>query len=185
MFEKWRKIWDDIIAEQLPKVDEMLLTLEENIDKFLFNQVKQTHNQIESKLMHIDEQIQAILDELTELLDSKKKNKEEMEELIAKQSHAEKKLLTERHTFGKSAELLDQTLQSTAEQIASYEQLTAEGNYLKARELVLTIKASLDPLMIKMEKIPQLLKQCKTVIPAQKKELANGYEEMKVARICP
>ena len=57
--------------------------------------------------------------------------------------------------------------------------MTEQGNYLEARELVLAISAEIEQLISKMEKTPDLLTECQTIIPAQRNEIADGMREMK------
>ncbi|CAM3918847.1 septation ring formation regulator EzrA [Lederbergia lenta] len=178
LFEGWRKSWDDIVTVKLPNIDEMLFDAEEYTDKYRFNKAKETHEKIEALAEDIEEQINIILEEVSELVGSEEKNRTEMEQILGQYQHLKKSLLAHRHTYGIAAERLDELLNSAAEKIASYEELTKQGDYLIARELVLTLSNELIQLKEKMEKIPDLLTECQTVIPAQKNDLADGYREM-------
>lgn len=178
MFEQWRQAWDDIITEQLPNIDELLFDAEEYTDKFNFKKVKEIRGKIESELLNINEQIQKILAELKELTDSEEKNRTDIETLKEKYDSAKKRLLTESHTFGEAGKKLEDLLQKVAEKISKYETLTEEGDYIEARKEVVSLSQALESLIYKMEKIPDLLTDCQTIIPSQKEELLLGYKEM-------
>lgn len=178
LFEKWRQAWDEVITVQLPHIDELLFDAEEYTDKFNFKKVKDTLEKIERDLVHINEQIQKILDELKILTDSEEMNRTDIESLKEKYELAKKRLITESHTFGETAKKLEEILTSAAEKISNYETLTEEGDYIEARSEVVALTEELDGLVYRMGKIPDLLTDCQTIIPSQKDELLQGYEEM-------
>ncbi|HEY4553055.1 MAG TPA: septation ring formation regulator EzrA [Bacillaceae bacterium] len=179
MFERWRQTWDDILAVQLPNIDEMLFDSEEYSDKYRFNKAKETNDEIEKTLGQIENRIQQIMDELKELVGSEEKNREEIEGLLEIYRSAKKELLAHRHTYGPAADKLEELLESAADKIGNYEALTGQGDYLEAREVVLALAAEMETLMAKMDKIPDFLTECHSVLPSQKKELEDGYNEMK------
>ena len=59
-----------------------------------------------------------------------------------------------------------------------YEEKTAEGNYLEAREIVLSINGILERIKNDMDLIPDLLVECHSTIPSQLSELKEGNSEM-------
>lgn len=179
LFENWRKTWDNIVTIQLPDIDEMLFDAEEYTDKYRFKQAKNTHERIETLLIQIEDQINVILDELAELLGSEEKNRVEMEKLVDEYGAVKKNLLAHRHQYGIAADQLEKLLESIAEKVERFDSMTEQGNYLEARELVLAISAEIEQLISKMEKTPDLLTECQTIIPAQRNEIADGMREMK------
>ncbi|MEK3890379.1 septation ring formation regulator EzrA [Bacillus sp. FSL K6-3431] len=178
LFEGWRKTWDDIVAVKLPNIDEMLFDAEDYTDKYRFNKARDIFEKISVVSDEIDQKIDGILEEVAELVASEEKNRIEIEEILKQYQLAKKNILVHRYTYGIAAEQLEKMLDTTAEKIAGYEELTNQGDYLSARELVLTLADEMTQLQDKMEKIPDLLTECQTVIPTQKNELADGYREM-------
>ena len=45
-FENWRKMWDAIVTEDLPTVEEWLFDAEEHVDKFRFKRAKEIFAEI-------------------------------------------------------------------------------------------------------------------------------------------
>ncbi len=178
MFEEWRKTWDDIITVQFPHIDELLFEAEEHTDKFNFKKVKEARDQIESELSQINQQMQKILDELKELTDSEEKGRTDIESLKETYDAAKKSLLTESHTFGEARKKLEEQLESAAEKISKYEALVEGGDYIEAHKEVVSLSKELEVLDYRMDKIPDLLTDCQTIIPSQKEELLLGYKEM-------
>ncbi|MBY0124105.1 septation ring formation regulator EzrA [Bacillus sp. S/N-304-OC-R1] len=178
MFERWRIEWDDIVTAQLPNVEEYLFDAEEYIDKYRFRKAKEVQKSIEKYLNEIEEQIQKLLNELNELVGSEEKNRTEIEELKDLYRESKKSLLAHHHTYGKAADILEQQLDETFTKFEDFDEKTGNGNYLEAREIVLTIKSQLDEIKIKMDTIPHFLVECQSKIPTQLKELRDGYKEM-------
>ncbi|PLT32269.1 septation ring formation regulator EzrA [Bacillus sp. V5-8f] len=178
MFEKWRREWDEIITVHMPEVEELLFDAEEYIDKYRFAKSKEVQRKIASKLKEIEDTIKNILTELNELVGSEEKNRLEIEELKGLYRSLKKSLLTHRHSYGKAASKLETGLDEVLEILQQYDSATENGNYLNAREHVLSIKARLTLISTKMERVPQLLLECQSSLPSQLEELKEGYKEM-------
>ncbi|MBM7584972.1 septation ring formation regulator [Bacillus pakistanensis] len=178
MFESWRQRWDEIVAVDLPNVEELLFDTEEYTDKFRFNKAKEMQNKITSTLQKIEEKMEEILKELKELIGSEEKNRLEIEELQADFQRGKKHLLAHRHTFGETAKIMEAKMDELSEKIDHFHDLTENGNYLEAREVVLILNEESDKLLHNMEIIPALLTDCQTLIPSQLNEVESGFKEM-------
>ncbi|MFS0647256.1 septation ring formation regulator EzrA [Siminovitchia sp. 179-K 8D1 HS] len=178
LFEEWRKTWDEIVTVRLPHIDELLFDAEEFTDKFNFNKVKEVRAKIETGLSQIDKDIQEILDQLRELVESEAKNRTDFDQLKETYNKAKKKLITESHTYGKALNHLEKILKEAGEKISNYEQLTEQGDYLGARKEILSAAGDLHVLEEKLKTIPDLLTEWQTIIPSKLNELTSGYQEM-------
>ncbi|GLH64624.1 septation ring formation regulator EzrA [Parageobacillus sp. G301] len=179
LFEKWRQKWDDLVAVKLPDVEEKLFDTEELLDKYRYAKAKAVLREIDQLLRQAEEEVQLIIDEVHELIGSEEQNRTEIEELRTMYREAKKTLLAYRYTFGVAAAKLDEKLEEIESKFKQFEELTASGNYLAAREIVLSLKGELNEVTEMMSHIPELLTECQTTIPAQLEELYDGYKEMK------
>ncbi len=93
-------------------------------------------------------------------------------------------MLTQRHTFGRTETALESRLNTLQQQFQTFEQLTAEGNYLAAREVVLLIQNELNELNRFIEQIPLLLSDAQVEIPAQLDNIVEGYRELLEKGMC-
>lgn len=178
LFEKWRNEWDDIVAVQLPNIEEKLFDIEEAVVKYRFMKAKEALRQTEQQLREIEGNIQRILLELQELVGSEEKNREEIEQLKEKYRQVKKAMLTQRHAFGCTEVALEERLNALQNQFQTFEQLTTEGNYLAAREVVVVIQNELHELNRFIEQIPLLLSDAQIEIPAQLDNIVEGYREL-------
>ncbi|MFE8697029.1 septation ring formation regulator EzrA [Cytobacillus sp. FJAT-53684] len=178
LFERWRMEWDEIVTAQLPNVEEYLFDAEEYIDKYRFKKAKDVQQEIEKFLTEIEDNIKKLLNELNELVGSEEKNRTEIEELKDIYRENKKTLLAHRHTYGKAADILETQLDEAFAKFQDFNDKTSSGNYLEAREIVLTIKGELEQVNVKMEEIPTLLVECLSKVPSEIKELKDGYKDM-------
>ncbi|MDP4162014.1 MAG: septation ring formation regulator EzrA [Bacillota bacterium] len=178
LFERWRNEWDEIVTVRLPNLEELLFDAEEYIDKYRFRRAAEIQQTIGGKLQEIEDSITKILDELNNLVGSEEKNRVEMEHLTEVYRDSKKTLLAHRHSFGKSEKNLEKYLDEVSSKFRDFADKTEDGDYLEAREVVLTIKNKLEMIKKCMEMIPQYLIECQSILPAQFYEVNEGYREM-------
>ncbi|WP_050181117.1 septation ring formation regulator EzrA [Domibacillus robiginosus] len=179
LFDRWRTEWDEVVTVDIPAVDEKLFLSEEQTDKFRFGAAQKTNNEIQSRLHQIEKKVNNILSELEQLVGSEEKNRSEGEDMHTRQREAKKRLLAHRHTFGKAANVLELQLDILAGRFEKFADLTEDGNYLEARELLMDIQAEMDVMEHKMARIPVLMTEVNQTLPAQVSEIEHGYKEMK------
>jgi septation ring formation regulator len=178
LFERWRREWDELVTSKLPGIEDYLFDAEEYIDKYRFKKAKESLAAIDRKLTETEDKIKKILGELNELVGSEEKNREEIDGLKEQYRENKKNLLSHRHSFGSAEASLETMLENIQAKFIEFDEKTENGNYLEAREIVLSIQAMLEQVSTKMESIPALLHDCQSVIPAQVSELKDGVREM-------
>src|SRR5699024_2861522 len=72
-FEAWRQAWDKILTSDLANVEELLYDTEKAADRYNFPAAKKTTQQMDAVLTDIEKQIEDILTELHELLETERK----------------------------------------------------------------------------------------------------------------
>lgn len=178
LFERWRNEWDEIVTAELPDVEEYLFDAEEYTDKYRFKKSKEIQILIHNHLLETEEKIKALVAEIHDLVGSEEKNKLEIEELKDMYRESKKTLLAYRHNFGNAEDVLEKKLDEAALKFQEFDERTTNGDYLKAREIVLYIKEFIGHIHDLMEQIPNLLVECQTNIPSLLDELKNGFREM-------
>ncbi|WP_079510067.1 septation ring formation regulator EzrA [Mesobacillus jeotgali] len=178
LFERWRQEWDELVTSKLPGIEDYLFDAEEYIDKYRFSKAKESLAVIDRKLTETEEKIKKILGELNELVGSEEKNREEIDGLKEHYRESKKNLLTHRHSYGSAEASLEAMLEQIQAKFIEFDEKTENGNYLEARETVLSIQALLEQVSAKMESIPALLHDCQSAIPAQVGDLKDGVREM-------
>jgi len=177
-FERWRSTWDEIIAVQLPDLEELLFDAEEHIDKYRFKKAKAVQTEISTVLANVEKKMEELLNELQELIGSEEKNRIEIEDLKEIYRECKKTLLAHRYSFAKMEKSLETGLEEVSNKFVEFDEKTNNGNYLQARELVINIHDCLEKTRKDMQLIPNLLMECQSTLPSQLDELRDGYKEM-------
>ncbi|CAM3966514.1 septation ring formation regulator EzrA [Mesobacillus thioparans] len=179
LFERWRQEWDELVTSKLPGIEDYLFDAEEYIDKYRFKKAKEVLAVIDRKLTETEDKIKKILGELNELVGSEEKNREEIDGLKEHYRESKKNLLTHRHSYGSAEASLESVLEEIQAKFIEFDEKTDNGNYLEARETVLSIQSLLEQVAAKMDSIPALLHDCQSAIPVQVGDLKDGVREMK------
>ena len=177
-FERWRSEWTELMDVHMPKIDTLLFDVEDVVDRFRFRKATELEKEIQEKVRFCDKKMNNILHELNELVGSEEKNRIEMEKLKEQHRAARKAVLAHQHSFGMTANPLEKELESFNPKFVEYDELTANGNYLLAREIVMALSAKGDHVFTLIHEIPSLLSEIQSKIPASIRELRNGTREM-------
>ena len=178
MFEKWRNNWTEVIDVDILKINSMLFDLEDYIDRFQFKKASVLEQEIEGKLVNCEQKRLNILKELEELIGSEEKNRIEMEQLKDYYRSARKTILAHQHSFGPAITELEEKLEAFKPAFTKFDELTEQGNYLEAREIVLSLNQEAQLIYTLLSEIPSLLTEIQTKIPGMVHDLRNGQREM-------
>lgn len=177
-FEYWRSVWDDIVTEKLPALEENLIDIEEFANKYRFKKAKRLVAEVSTKLENIENELNELLNDVQMLINSEEKNREEITDIRKSYYEVRKYFSVHRGSFGKTAPLLEERLDLVYEQFPEFDKATEEGNYLAARSLLETMKTELTSLDEMMKEIPKILVQLESHIPGDITNLSQGLKEM-------
>ena len=178
LFETWRDQWTEVIDVHIIKMDSMLFDAEDYIDRFNFKKASKVEKELEEYLKKCLKTKDQIITELEELVGSEEKNRIEIEQLKDYYRSARKTLLAHPYSFGHALASLETILEEIPERFNKYEMLTQEGNYLQAREIVLSLNADAEALDYFINEIPSVITEIHTKIPNAIHDLRNGQKEM-------
>lgn len=178
LFESWKNSWNQINDHEFPKIDELLKEVNEKLSKFQFSRVTNAEQEIASRVQESNETIDRILEELEHLLASEKQSTIEIEQLQEQHRTSRKTLLAHQYSFGDAANPLEERLERFNPQFEEFKQLTASGDYLKAREVVEQLNEEGQEIFKLISTIPGLLREIQKQIPSDLQELRIGHNEM-------
>ncbi|KHF39635.1 septation ring formation regulator EzrA [Halalkalibacter okhensis] len=180
-FETWRNEWDEIVGGILPDIEEKLFDIEDLAAKNRFNKAKQLLEFTEKRLVSIEEQIKTLLEDVQSLVQSEEQNRSEIDEVRTAYKELFTTITKKRGSLGPGLASFDEKMDSINEQLDLFDQATADGSYLKAREHLVSAHENVALLETLIEQYPKLLVQVETRIPAEMKEIRDGMQEMESA----
>lgn len=178
-FEGWKDGWDHILTRELPDIEEFLLDAEEAADRFRISEAKKNLKSVEKTLNTVESTIEKMFGELDQLLDSEQQSRKEVEDVQPQIKHLRKKLLQNRHLYGKTESYFEAGIDDLQGLLDKYFSAIELGNYFEAKQFVQELNTNLNDLSEKIEEFPVIYKKCNREIPEQIHELLSGIKEMK------
>lgn len=178
-FESWKERWELILSSELPDIEEYLFDAEEAADKFRFSTAKKILRKTEQALQTIEKDIEKILTELDELVESEESSRKEVEYIQPTIKNLRKTIAQNRFQYGKAEVRFEVEIDELSENLDNYHELVDSGNYTEAKELVDSLKLQLEQMQTEIEEFPEIYRACKQDIPSQIDDLYAGIKEMK------
>lgn len=87
-------------------------------------------------------------------------------------------MLAHQHSFGVALPALEQKLEVFIQKFEEFDVLTSEGNYLQAREIVISLNQESQQTFEYINDVPTILTELQVKLPGAVQELRNGQREM-------
>lgn len=177
-FEKWRSEWDNIVTGEFPSIEESLFEAEGLTDKYRFKKAQDLVSKLQAKMDTMEERIDKILTELNAVVESESKNRKDVTPIKESYHQIKKLMITKRSQFKEALPLLEKEVKDIDERYNKYGEETENGNYIEARNILLSVKADIDDVQKKIDRVPDLYEDIQRTIPDQIRELRQGSTEM-------
>lgn len=176
-FESWKDRWEQIVTKELPDIEDLLFEIEEAGDRYRLVYARKVIHKVDETLDAIEKDIENMLEELEELLDSERTSRNEIEAMRPKLQILRKQLA--RGKYGNAKIRLLDELNEMEEVFTTYNQLVDAGDYIEAKKNVDQLKADFTQLDEEIETLPAILEKCSTDVPHQLYELYSGIKGMR------
>ncbi|HEX6594644.1 MAG TPA: septation ring formation regulator EzrA [Bacillota bacterium] len=177
-FESWKERWERIITKDSAEVKENLFRAEQLADRYRIPQAKKTIQQTDELLDESEREIEKILHELNELMDSEETSRKEVEQLLPTIKEVRKELIQNRYQYKKAEKRFEAELDQLDNHLKQYDAFVESGDYSKAMNLVEQMKNDFKRLQNEIEEYPYLYNACYKKLPTQLNELSVGISEM-------
>lgn len=177
-FEKVDKDYREIINRKLPEISELLNDLRELNQHYQFGRINHELKDVDEKLSGTAAQFEKIKEELKNIRKVMEEHQKAVEELSEKYKDLRKTLLAKSFSFGPSSDKLEEQLGELEQQFNDYTKLMESGDYVKSAKPLSDLQDATAEMEEKVEKIPPIFKNLKSVFPDQLKELNSAVDQL-------
>ncbi|OAQ03978.1 septation ring formation regulator EzrA [Ligilactobacillus aviarius] len=177
-FEKVDKDYREIINRKLPEISELLNDLRELNQHYQFGRINHELKDVDEKLSGTAAQFEKIKEELKNIRKVTEEHQKAVEELSEKYKDLRKTLLAKSFSFGPSSDKLEEQLGELEQQFNDYTKLMESGDYVKSAKPLSDLQDATAEMEEKVEKIPPIFKNLKSVFPDQLKELNSAVDQL-------
>ena len=177
-YETWQATWQTITRFRFPEIEASLVSAEQYTQRLNFVKGSQISNQASQLIEETKAEVDKIYTALQKLLDSEKKNREELEVLQERYASMRKDLLAHSFSFGEALESLEKRLSYLELDFTKFNTLTNEGDHLEAKEVLGRIEAEMQDFEQIVEEVPKYLKEIEEEYEDQVADLKEGYQKM-------
>ena len=177
-YETWQATWQTITRFRFPEIEAALVSAEQYTQRLNFVKGSQISNQASQLIEETKAEVDKIYTALQKLLDSEKKNSEELEVLQERYASMRKDLLAHSFSFGEALESLEKRLSYLELDFTKFNTLTNEGDHLEAKEVLGRIEAEMQDFEQIVEEVPKYLKEIEEEYEDQVADLKEGYQKM-------
>lgn len=177
-YETWQATWQTITRFRFPEIEASLVSAEQYTQRLNFVKGSQISNQASQLIEETKAEVDKIYTALQKLLDSEKKNREELEVLQERYASMRKDLLAHSFSFGEALESLEKRLSYLELDFTKFNTLTNEGDHLEAKEVLGRIEAEMQDFEQIVEEVPKYLKEIEEDYEDQVADLKEGYQKM-------
>ena len=177
-YETWQATWQTITRFRFPEIEAALVSAEQYTQRLNFVKGAQISNQASQLIEETKAEVDKIYTALQKLLDSEKKNREELEVLQERYASMRKDLLAHSFSFGEALESLEKRLSYLELDFTKFNTLTNEGDHLEAKEVLGRIETEMQDFEQIVEEVPKYLKEIEEEYEDQVADLKEGYQKM-------
>ena len=177
-YETWQATWQTITRFRFPEIEAALVSAELYTQRLNFVKGSQISNQASQLIEETKAEVDKIYTALQKLLDSEKKNREELEVLQERYASMRKDLLAHSFSFGEALESLEKRLSYLELDFTKFNTLTNEGDHLEAKEVLGRIETEMQDFEQIVEEVPKYLKEIEEEYEDQVADLKEGYQKM-------
>lgn len=170
--------WQTITNYQFTEIEAALVGAEQFADQMNIVKSKKVLEDAREMLDETEAQVDDLSEALKELLSVDEQNREEIEALLERYNTARKSVMNHSFDYGPAIETLEKNLQYLELNFTKYNELTASGDHLEAKEMLAVIELDLSSLEEILEKIPAMYNQIKNKYEDSIEDLRDGYQKM-------
>lgn len=177
-YESLNSEWQTLNNFKFPEIESALVSAKQYNESLNIVKSRAMLDDVEAFLDSAEEQIATLNDEIEELSQMSEDNRKANEKLLERYNTVRKTIMNHSFDYGPAIETLEKNAQYLELNFTRYNELTTNGDYIEAEDMLKTIEADLLSLEEILEKIPKMYNTIKNDYEASIEDLRQGYKKM-------
>ena len=177
-YNKWQERFVNIKENRLTMIDDMLIDLDEFIDKREYKQVGYRMANIEIEIYKVRETAEHLLDEIKDITLSEEKYRSIVIKLKSKYRVLNREFYDHKNLYGDVVESIELQLENIERRFNDFEKVMDSNEYSEVVHVVKALDAMIEHMEIVINETPDILLMVNQVIPNRIREVERTNKEL-------
>lgn len=179
LHNNWQDEWNKTLNTHSENATNALEQSTADIEKFKFSRSTSNDELASENIDIIKNKYDELAEEIAQFIESVEQGKHQNIESERLHREAKRDVLANGHKYGDAKKPLEEVIKSYEPEVAKYEVMVNDGDYLKANEFIFNTHNELLNLKDNMDEIPLLIKEIQKELPQQFQELRYGCRDLR------
>ncbi|HBV23827.1 MAG TPA: septation ring formation regulator EzrA [Jeotgalicoccus sp.] len=179
LYNNWQDEWSETLNTHSTHAENALEQSKTNVEQFKFAKSTKNNELAGENIEIIKNKYDELTEEVARFVKAVEEGKHQNIESERLYREAKRDVLANGHKFGDAKKPLEEVIKAYEPEVAKYEKMVNDGDYLRANEFIFSTYNELLNLKDNMDEIPKLIKEVQKELPQQFQELRYGCRDLR------
>ncbi|CEA00815.1 Septation ring formation regulator EzrA [Jeotgalicoccus saudimassiliensis] len=179
LYNNWQDEWNDTLNTHSTHATNALEQSKKDVEQFKFSQSTKNNELAGENIELIQKKYDELTEEIAGFTKAVEEGKHQNVESERLYREAKRDVLANGHKFGDAKKPLEEVIKAYEPEVAKYEKMVNDGDYIRANEFIFNTYNELLNLKDSMDEIPKLIKEVQKELPQQFQELRYGCRDLR------
>ncbi len=179
LHNNWQDEWNETLNTHSTHAENALEQSKTNVEQFKFAKSTKNNELAGENIEIIKNKYDELTEEVARFVKAVEEGKHQNIESERLYREAKRDVLANGHKFGDAKKPLEEVIKAYEPEVAKYEKMVNDGDYLRANEFIFSTYNELLNLKDNMDEIPKLIKEVQKELPQQFQELRYGCRDLR------
>lgn len=179
LYNNWQDEWNETLNTHSTHAENALEQSKTNVEQFKFAKSTKNNELAGENIEIIKNKYDELTEEVARFVKAVEEGKHQNIESERLYREAKRDVLANGHKFGDAKKPLEEVIKAYEPEVAKYEKMVNDGDYLRANEFIFSTYNELLNLKDNMDEIPKLIKEVQKELPQQFQELRYGCRDLR------
>lgn len=179
LYNNWQDEWNEALNTHSTHAENALEQSKTNVEQFKFAKSTKNNELAGENIEVIKNKYDELTEEVARFVKAVEEGKHQNIESERLYREAKRDVLANGHKFGDAKKPLEEVIKAYEPEVAKYEKMVNDGDYLRANEFIFSTYNELLNLKDNMDEIPKLIKEVQKELPQQFQELRYGCRDLR------